>query len=127
VSVTLVAVVAMFDIRAWVNYSEAQKAMEQLGKVITEYRQKHNCVPPESYVSNIRDRIEGTVRLGNFNYQGQWISFDSSEDEILAYTRIDYPSLFVDKGFIILQLNGQVKWLDLKKGQEKISRLKSHL
>lgn len=125
VSLTLLTVVLMFDIRAWVNYSEARKAMEQLGEITTDYREKNNCVPPQSYIESVRNQIEGGARIGDFTYRGQWIEFDSPEDEILAYTRIAYPSLFADKGFIILQLNGEISWLPLKEGRQKISRLKN--
>lgn len=81
--ITLAAVLAMFDIRAWVNYSEAQKAMEQLGKIVTRYRDKHNCVPPESYVNKLKDRIEGAARLGDFHYQGRWIDFDRDRKSVV--------------------------------------------
>jgi hypothetical protein len=99
--------------------------MEQLGEITTEYRQKNNCVPPKSYIERIKEQVEGSARLGDLNYRGQWIEFDSPDNEILAYTKINYPSVFVDKGFIILQLNGEVKWLSLKEGKHRIFQLKN--
>jgi hypothetical protein len=124
---TAAAIILMFDIRAWVNYSEARKAMNQLGQVVVEYRKEHHCVPPESYIKDIKERLEGGARLGNFHYRARWIEFDSPSDEILAYSRIEYPSLFVDKGFIMLELGGEIKWVGLKKGREILLRQQSPL
>ena len=48
ITITAVAVAAMINFKDWVNHSEAMRAMENLGEIIREWRQKHGAVPPES-------------------------------------------------------------------------------
>ncbi|MHC4482177.1 MAG: type II secretion system protein [Planctomycetota bacterium] len=110
-ALTTVAVVAMICFRDWVNRSEAMRAMEQLGQRVLNYRKVHGLVPPESYVDGIKEDLEGHVRLGDVQYRGLWIDFDSTDDEILAYAQRDYHSLVVGRGYIVLRLDGRVEWL----------------
>jgi len=109
--ITAAAVVAMVNFKDWVNRSEAMRAMEQLGQIVLQYRKDHGSVPPESYVNGIKENLQGYVRLGHLQYRAQWLDFDSSPDEILAYTEKKYRSL-IGKGFIVLRLDGQVEWMD---------------
>ena len=109
--ITAAAVVAMVNFKDWVNRSEAMRAMEQLGQIVLQYRKDHGSVPPESYVNAIKENLQGYVRLGHLQYRAQWLDFDSSPDEILAYTEKKYRSL-IGKGFIVLRLDGQVEWMD---------------
>ena len=109
--ITAAAVVAMVNFKDWVNRSEAMRAMEQLGQIVLQYRKDHGSVPPESYVNAIKENLQGYVRLGHLQYRAQWLDFDSSPDEILAYTGKKYRSL-IGKGFIVLRLDGQVEWMD---------------
>ncbi len=109
--ITAVAVVAMINFKDWVNRSEAMRAMEQLGQIVLQYRKNRGSVPPESYVDGIKEDLEGYVRLGKLYYRALWIDFDSPPDTILAYTKKKYRSLFLDDGFIVLRLNGNVEWM----------------
>jgi len=43
---------------------------------------------------------------------GRWIKFDSPPDTILAYTRVDYRSLFSRPGAIVLRFDGRIEWMD---------------
>jgi len=70
VLITLIAVVAMINAKDWINRSEAMRAMEQLGQRVVDYRDTHHSVPPESYVTNIKESLEGHVRLGDVKYRG---------------------------------------------------------
>ncbi len=109
---TAIAVLAMIIFKDWINRSEATRAIQQLGQTVLQYRKDHGSVPPESYVDRIKENLEGHVRLGSLQYRARWIDFESTPDEILAYTEKNYRSLFFGKGFIVLRLNGTVEWME---------------
>jgi len=109
--ITTVAVVAMINFKDWVNRSEAMRAMEHLGQVVLQYRKNHGSVPPESYVDGIKEDLEGHVRLGDLRYRARWLDFESTPNEILAYTERNYRSLLVGKGYVVLRLDGRVEWM----------------
>ena len=110
--ITTTAVVGMVELKNQVNCSEAMRAMESLGRVVSDYKQKNGSIPPESYVDGIIKSLEGQLRLGNLCYRAQWIAFDSPPDTILAYAREDYRSLFFRPGAIVLRFDGRVEWMD---------------
>jgi hypothetical protein len=113
--ITAIAVAAMVNIKNWVNRSEAMRAMEHLGRIVLQYREKYGSVPPESYIDRIKEELEGHVRLGEVIYRARWIDFESTPDEILAYTKRCYSSWLFGKKYIILRLNGRVEWMDKQK------------
>ena len=106
--VTLLAIVVMINVRDWVNHTESMRAMEHLSRIITEYREKYKAVPPQPYIDRVKEELEGYARFGGLTYRALWITFDSEPDEILAYLERNYSSWFIEDGFIVLQLNGQV-------------------
>jgi len=110
--ITAIAVVAMINLKNWVNRSEAMRAMEQFGQIVLQYRKNHGSVPPESYVDRIKEELEGRVRLGKVNYRAQWLDLESTPDEILAYTERHHRSWLLGKGYIVLRLDGRVEWMD---------------
>lgn len=112
IAVTAIAVAAMINLKNWVNRSETMRAMEHLGRVVLQYREDHGSVPPESYIDRIKEELEGHVRLGKVIYRAQWISFESTPDEILAYTERPHSSWLFGKKYIILRLNGHAEWMD---------------
>jgi hypothetical protein len=105
-------VVGMVNFKDWVNRREAMRAMEQLGQVALAYRKDTGEAPPESYVTRIREDISGAVRLGHLSYRALWIEPGAAPDTILAYTKKTYRSSFLSDGYIVLFLNGTVKWMD---------------
>jgi hypothetical protein len=123
--VTAIAVTAMINIKDWVNRSEAMRAMEHLGQKILEYRKAYHSVPPESFVTNIKESLEGYVRLGNVQYRGIWIDPESTPEEILAYAEKKYPSSLLDDGFVVLRLSGQVEWLGTKQFRKVLAQQQS--
>ncbi|MBE3144473.1 MAG: hypothetical protein IMZ61_11200 [Planctomycetes bacterium] len=110
--VTATAVVGMVELKNLVNRSEAMRAMESLGRVVSDYKQKNGSIPPESHVDGIIKSLEGQLRLGNLCYRAQWIAFDSPPDTILAYARKKYRSLFSRSGAIVLRFDGRIEWMD---------------
>jgi len=110
--VTATAVVGMVELKNLVNRSEAMRAMESLGRVVSDYKQKKGSIPPESHVDGIIKSLEGQLRLGNLCYRAQWIAFDSPPDTILAYARKNYRSLFSRPGAIVLRFDGRIEWMD---------------
>jgi hypothetical protein len=123
--VTIVAVVAMTNFKDWINRSEATRAMEQLGRIVSSYRQQYNIIPPESYVDQLREGLQGSARLGKLNYRARWIDFDAADDEILAYTEKTYRHLMFSRGFIVLRLDGRVEWLVREDFEDIMARRQS--
>ena len=123
--ITGIAVLAMINFKDWVNHSEAIRAMEVLGQKVLKYREKHGSVPPESYVNEIRGDLPGHVRLGELKYRALWIDFESTADEILAYTERNYHSLLLSDGFIVLRLDGRVQWIDKKEFEKLLAQQQS--
>ena len=105
-------VVGMVNFKDWVNRREAMRAMEQLGQVALAYRKDTGEAPPESYVTRVREDISGAVRLGHLSYRALWIEPGAAPDTILAYTKKTYRSSLLSDGYIVLFLNGTVKWMD---------------
>jgi hypothetical protein len=105
----------MINLKNWVNRSESMRAMEDLGRIVSQYREKYGSIPPESYIDRIKEELEGHVRLGEVIYRAQWISFESTPDEILAYTEKRHSSWLFGKKHIALRLNGRVEWMDKQK------------
>ena len=115
--ITAIAVVAMINFKDFVNRSEAMRAMEHLRRRVRQYRDEHGSVPPKSWVDRQRENLPGNVRLGNLQYRAQWIDFESTPDEILAYTERNYRFRLVGKGYVVLRLgavlkdDGRVEWM----------------
>jgi len=125
--VTVIAAVGMVEMKNNINRSEAMRAMEQLGREVSEYKQKHGSVPPESYVEGRKKSFEGQLRLGSPHYRARWIAFDSPPDTILAYARKDYHSLFFRPGAIVLRYDGEVQWMDKADFDKLLARQQSPL
>ena len=107
--ITILAVIAMINFKDWVNRSQAIRAMEQLGQDVLKHRKEHGLVPSKAYVDEIKRELEGGARLGNLQYRALWIDPASTPDEVLAYTKREYPSSLLNDGFIVLRLDGTVK------------------
>lgn len=127
ITITAVAVLAMINLKDWVNRSEAMRAVEQLGQEVLNYRNEHGSVPPESYIDSIKESLQGRARLGKLWYRARWIDFDCPPDEILAYSEKNYHSLFLSSGFIVLRLDGKVEWMDKQKFEALLARQQSPL
>jgi hypothetical protein len=109
--ITIVAVIAMINLKDYVNRSEAMRAIAQLGEKVLKYRETNGSLPPQSYVEQIKEGLEGHVRLGKLQYRARWIDLGAHPDEILAYTEKKYRSSFLDDGYVILRLDGRVQWM----------------
>jgi len=110
--ITGTAVVGMVELKNLVNRSEAMRAMESLGRVVSDYKQKNGSIPPEAYIDGLKQSFEGQLRLGHLHYRAQWIQFGSPSDTILAYVIKDDHSLFSHPGAIVLRLDGRIEWID---------------
>ncbi|OHB63000.1 MAG: hypothetical protein A2Y77_10590 [Planctomycetes bacterium RBG_13_62_9] len=108
---TAAAVVGMMHVKDYINRSEAMLAMTQLGKRILDYQKQHGSLPPQSFVDNIKEQVEGSVRIGNVKYRALWIGLDAPSDTVLAYSHKRFPSSFLNDGYVVLRLTGQVEWL----------------
>lgn len=124
---TAVVVIAMVNFKNWVGHSESMRAMEQLGNIVLKYRKVNGSVPPQSYVDEIRQNLEGNVRLGYLVYRAQWIGFDSTKDEILAYSKRRKRLMLFDEGYIVLRLDGRVEWVGKKQFEELLARQQSSM
>lgn len=122
--VTAIAVVAMISFKDLVNRSEAIGAMKSLGKEVHRYQEEHEqgFLPPESWVHKIKEDLPGSARLGDLQYRGLWIDFESTPDEILAYAEKNYRSLLLDEGYVVLRLDGRVEWLGKQEFEALLAR-----
>lgn len=125
--ITFVAVVAIINFKDWVNRSEAMRAMEELGKIVIEYRENQGAIPPESYVDRIRETLPGQARLGNMHYRGRWIGLDSPDDAILAYTQKKYRSIILSHGYIVLRRKGRVEWMEKQEFEKLLTEQQNPL
>jgi hypothetical protein len=129
--ITAAAAFTMVNVKDFTNRKEGMRAMTQLGPRILEYRKTYGSLPPESYIEKIRGSLEGSVRLGTVQYRAIWITFDSKDDTILAYTQENYHSLFLKSGYVVLRLNGKVEWMEagrfknLLAGQQSLEEIKT--
>jgi len=123
--ITAIAVAAMINLKNWVNRSESMRAMEHLGRIVLQYREKYGSVPPESYIDKIKEELEGHVRLGKVIYRAQWISFESTPDEILVYTERPNSSWLFGKKCIILRLDGRAEWMDKRELETLLAQQQS--
>ena len=125
--VTVVMVVGMVHFRDWVNRSEAMRAMQHLSQIVTAYRQESGQAPPMRYVENIRDKLQGSERLGRFVYRARWLKFGAGDDEILAYSIIKSRSPFSRSGAIVLRLDGRVELMAKDKFEKLLAEQQSQL
>ncbi len=131
--ITAIAVVAMINFKDWVNRSEAMRAMEHVRREVKQYRDKRGSLPSKSWVDTQRENLPGNVRLGNLQYRGRWIDFESTPDEILAYTERNYRFRLVGKGYIVLRLGavlkdeGRVEWMDKQEFETLLARQQSQM
>jgi hypothetical protein len=123
--ITAIAVAAMINLKDWVNRSESMRAMEHLSRIVLQHREKYGPVPPESYIDRIKEELEGHVRLGKVIYRAQWIDFESTPDEILAYTERPHSSWLFGKKYIVLRLDGRVEWMDKQKFETLLAQKQS--
>ena len=111
VATTAAAVVGMMHLKDYVNRSEAIRAMDQLGEIILAYRAKHGSLPPKAYVDDVKGDVEGAVRMGNVRYRALYIGRDAPDETILAYSHKRHPSSFLRDGYVVLTLDGTVRWM----------------
>ncbi len=109
-SVTVAVLIGMLNLKDWINRREAMRAMHQLAESIQEYRNTYQSVPAQDFVDAQLPTLSGHVRLGKLTYRAAEITLGSADDEILAYTEQRYRSLFVNSGYIVMQLDGTVLW-----------------
>lgn len=108
---TAAAVVGMMHLKDYVNRSEAVRAMDQLGEIILAYRAKHGSLPSKAYVDRVKGEVEGAVRMGNIRYRALYIDRDVPDETILAYSHKQHPSSFLRDGYVVLSLDGAVRWM----------------
>jgi len=108
---TLGAVVAMINFKDYVNRSEAITAMQQVGRLVLNHQAQTGKVPPESMIQSRMKDIKGSARLSSFVYRGLWIDFEAEPNAILAYAEKNYPSSLLDDGYVVLQFDGKVSWM----------------
>lgn len=125
--VTVVMIVGMVHFRDYVNRSEAMRAMQHLGRIVTAYRQQSGHAPPVRYVEEIRDKLQGSERLGRFVYRARWIKFGAGDDEILAYSIRQNRSPFSRSGAIVLRLDGRVEWMAKNEFEKLLAKQQSQL
>jgi hypothetical protein len=120
--ITMAAVAAIAELKNINNRAEATRAMEHLGKIVSDYKQKNGYVPPESFVDNLKESLVGQARLGDLHYRARWLDADSKPDTILAFTRSGSHSLFFKPEMIVLFYDGKVQRMDEKSFDELFTK-----
>jgi len=108
---TVMAVVGMIHLKDHVNRTEAMRAMTELGRRVLDYRHRQGVLPPESFVRDIEDTLEGSERLGHLTYRAARLSPHAPDWMILAYSLKRHPASFLRDGYVVLRLNGRVEWM----------------
>jgi hypothetical protein len=116
-----VFIFAFANFKDYVNKTEAIRAFNQLGQKILDYRKQHGTLPSESAIAGLKEEIEGSVRIGKIYYRAQWISIDSPPQTIVAYAEKKYSS-FIESGFVVLLLDGQVQYLPVEQFKEVLEK-----
>ena len=122
---TLAAVVGMINFKDYVNRTEAITAMRQVGQLVVQHQGQTGRVPPESLIQGKMKDIQGSARLSNLKYRGLWIDYEAEPNAILAYAQKNYPSSLLDDGYIVLQLDGAVKWMGKDRFEELLASQQS--
>ncbi|MDD5459371.1 MAG: hypothetical protein PHF37_08275 [Phycisphaerae bacterium] len=128
VIVTIVTVsvsVAMLGYRDIVHRNESMRAMNQLGKKVTAYREKNRMSPPDYLIDRLLENVEGRERLGILKYRSRWIGLDSKPDEILAYSFKEFNSPFMDDGYAVMRLSGEVEWMEKGEFEKQLDQQQS--
>ena len=121
IAVTAIAVIGLINFKDWVNRSEALQAMHEASVHILEYDKENGMFPPESYVKRLRNKLQGGVRMGQLQYRGLFIGHTAEPNEILLYSEKEYKSSFLDDGYIVLFVDGTVKWMGVEQFEEMLS------
>ena len=120
--ITLIAVLAMINFKDYINRSEAQVAMQQLGKLVVEYRQQQGREPSESVIRREMDSIKGAVRLTGLVYRGLWIDdFEAEPNDILAYCVKNFPASLLDDGYVVLMFDANTVWMGKAEFEELLA------
>ena len=112
VLITVGSVAVITELKNGVNRAETIRAMEHLGKIVSDYKQKNGYVPPESFVDNLKESLVGQARLGDLHYRARWLDADSTPDTILAFARRGSRSLFLKPEVIVLLYDGKVQRME---------------
>lgn len=124
-TLTLIAVIAMINFKDWINRSEAMRAMENLGRIVIQYRKDRGSVPSESYIATIKKDLEGHARIGNLRYRALWIDSNSDPNEILAYSKHQRRSFFFGNKRLVLKLDGTATWMPPEEFKKLLSSQQS--
>jgi len=122
IAITVIAVLALINFKDYVNWSESMQAMNQLSRIVLDYQKSHGLVPPESYINDVMEELQGKLRLGKIIYRARWIDFDAPPDEILAYVKKKHNSLLVHDGYVVLRLDGHVEWMEPEEFEELLAK-----
>ena len=125
VTITTIAVLGMINFKDYINKSEAIKSMTNLSIIVKNHKEKYGTIPPESFIEQVKDNLQGSLRLGGLQYRSRWIDFDPPADTILAYAERNYGSPFVGDGYVVLRLDGQVQWMEKKEFEQILATQQS--
>jgi len=111
ISVTTILIVAINNSKDFVNKSESLLAMKNLGYLINQYRNQHGKLPPESYIDEIKTKLQGSPRIGKLVYRAKWLDYITTGETIIAYAKKDSSGFILGSGYAVLKYNGNVGWL----------------
>ena len=109
--VTFFAAVVLMNLKAVGLRREAMRAMTNLSLEIMNYKKTYIFLPPQEYLDKIIRDMKAQGLLGDVQYRAS-TAVDSKDDEILAYTKTNYHTMFDKDDCLVLRLNGSVEWMD---------------
>jgi hypothetical protein len=125
--ITFIFVLSMANFKDFVNKRESMIAMKELGKRIFDYRRQYGSLPSENVVLAFKNDLPGAARLGEIQYRAQWISIDSTSDTILAYDKKVFNWFLVKSGYVVLYLDGRVKYEDIDNFSQVLTNQQSRV
>jgi hypothetical protein len=117
--VTVVFIFGLMNLRDALNKSECIREMGVVGQAIMDYRKRTGSLPPQAWLKPLQ---ENAARLAPLMYRAHHVLYDSPPDTIVAYSRQRTYSMIVKSGYVFLQLDGQVKWLDVKRFESLLEK-----
>jgi len=67
-------------------------------------------------------RVEEHIGFGKLQYRARCIDFDSKPDEILAYVEKRHRATLLSDGYVVLQLDGNVQWMDKQEFKKLLAK-----
>jgi len=122
IALTTAAILALMYIKDRINRFEAKRVMELVARPIVTYSDTHLTLPPQSFVEDLLENLQGYARGTSIKYRGHWVEFDGPPDQIVAYNFTPCPHSFLPDGYTVLRLDGTITFMDAETFKSVLAR-----